>query len=404
MVLDPGSISFGAGYSMPHVGGSRIVFRMDANAIVGRESGDLEGSYGSFAYGQPLYATEVEWSWGAVISWRNEITRRFLGGEIFLYDAEITPAADDIPYLYRSDLLAGAYTVTRSYGRDLKHDFSVSAEVSRKVYRTYDLSAFDPAAVQEFQQSAVPVSDTRIYPAFEYHTHSTTFMSVLDFNTLALQEDYRLGHDVALKLYPVTTALGSSRNFMGIHLAAGYTVPLGDGLARALVESVTEVEGERLADASIELGLRLHTPTFVVGRLVFDVSFLDRYRNYLNRRAQFGGETRLRGYPTGAFLGEDAIAANFEFRTRPLELWSVQLGGAAFFDAGDAFDGFDELRVKQSAGFGLRLLFPQLDRVVMRADWGFPLTRGYVEPDSLPGDIVITFRQAFPMPAPSTLD
>jgi hypothetical protein len=55
--------------------------------------------------------------------------------------------------------------------------------------------------------------------------------------------------------------------------------------------------------------------------------------------------------------------------------------------------------VKQSAGFGIRLLFPQLDRVVMRADWGFPLTRGYQEPDSFPGDIVVTFRQAFPMPS-----
>jgi hypothetical protein len=53
----------------------------------------------------------------------------------------------------------------------------------------------------------------------------------------------------------------------------------------------------------------------------------------------------------------------------------------------------------ESAGFGVRVLFPQFDRVVMRADWGFPLTRGVVPTGGFPGDIVVTFRQAFPMPA-----
>ena len=54
--------------------------------------------------------------------------------------------------------------------------------------------------------------------------------------------------------------------------------------------------------------------------------------------------------------------------------------------------------LKQSAGFGARILFPQLDRIVMRIDWGFPLTRGIVPAGGFPGDIVVTFRQAFPMP------
>ena len=399
MVMDPGSISLGAGYTMPRIGGSRILFRADVNAILGRESGDLEGSYGSFTYGQPLYATEAEWAWGALLSWRNEISRRFIGGQLAAYDAEATEAEELIPYVYRSDLLTGSYTVTRSFGRRVKHDFTLGAEASRKIYRPDDLSAFNPAAASEFVAEAIPVSDTRIGPSLEYRTYSTRFMPVLDFNTLALQEDYRLGHDVSLKVYPVATALGSSRDFLGVSAIAAYTIPLGDGLVRGLVQSITEAEEDRLADASLEVAARVHTPSFGLGRIVFDASVLNRYRNYLNRRSQLGGETRLRGYPTAALLGADVISANLEFRTRPLELWSVQLAGVGFFDAGDAFDTFEELRVKQSAGFGLRLLFPQLDRSVMRADWGFPLTRGYQEPDGFPGDIIITFRQAFPMPS-----
>ncbi|AKT38741.1 BamA/TamA family outer membrane protein [Chondromyces crocatus] len=401
MLMDPATVSLGGSYTMPYVGGSRIVLSTDANVILGRDSGEVEGSFGSFSYGQPLYATIAEWSWGAVVSWREEITRRFVAGQVATFDADATPEEDDIPFRYRSSVLGGSYTVTRSFGRLLKNDFSLGIQASRRVYRAGDLSNFDPDARREFLRRAVPTSDTRIGPAFEYHTYSAHFRRVLDLNTLGLQEDFRIGHDVSLKLYPVLQGLGSTRNFAGVAVAAGYTVPLGDGLARLVVESVTEAEPSRIADGSIQIAGRIHTPHFGIGRLVFDAVLMHRYRNYMNRLTQLGGESRLRGYATGEFIGPDMFAANLEFRSVPLEIWSVQLAGAAFFDVGDAFRGFDDFRVKQSTGVGLRILFPQLDRTVIRADWGFPLTRGYVARDSFPGDIIVTFGQAFQLPAPS---
>ncbi|AUX45619.1 membrane protein [Sorangium cellulosum] len=411
--LDPGALALGGIYSMPRIGGSHVRLRAEMNAILGRETGELEGSTGAFVYGQPLYATEAEWAWEAQIGWRDEVTRRFVGTKLAAFDAEVTPEDDRIPYSYRSDLLVGSYLLTRSFGgrgavagrggaappsRGVKHDLSVGVEASRKVYRKDGIPGVAPAALAEFERVEMPVSDVRIAPVFKYATYATGFLRTLDVNTLALQEDYRLGHDVAIRVYPVTTALNSSRDFLGIAAAAAYTVPLGDGLARVVVESVTELERSRVSDASLEARARIHTPSFGLGRLVFDVRLLDRYRNYLNQKSVLGGDTRLRGYPTRAFLGEDVFSANLELRTRPVEIWSCQLAGAAFADAGDAFDGYDDFAVKTSAGFGLRVLFPQLNRVVMRADWGFPLTRSYREPDALPGDIVVTFSQAFPMP------
>ncbi|EYF02250.1 membrane protein [Chondromyces apiculatus] len=401
MVMDPATVALGGGYSMPYVGGSRIVLGADVNVILNRDSGVLEGSYGSFSYGQPLYATIAEWSWGAVMQWREEITRRFVAGQVAQYDAAATPEEDGIPFSYRSSVLGGSYTLTRSFGRLLKNNFSVGVEASRRVYRPQDLSAFDPVAAAEFLREAMPTSDTRVGPAFEFHTYSARFKRVLDLNTLALQEDFRIGHELSVKLYPVFEGLGASRNFVGVSASGSYTVPLGDGLARVVAESVTEIEPERLADASFQVAARIHTPRFGFGRLVFDTVLLHRYRNYMNRLTQLGGESRLRGYATGEFIGPDVFAANLEFRSMPLEIWSVQLAGAAFVDVGDAFDGFDDLRLKQSAGFGVRILFPQLDRTVIRADWGFPLARGYMERDTFPGDIIITFGQAFPLPSPS---
>ena len=401
--LDPGALALGVTYTMPRIGGSHVRLRTELNAILERRTGEFEGTSGELIYGQPLYATQAEWAWEAEISWRDEVTRRFVGTKLATFDAAATPGDDGVPYRYRSDLLVGSYVVTRSFGGGgarssaVKHDFSVGIEASRKVYRFDAPAGLAPAAIAEFEARAMPVSDTRVAPTFKYATYSTRFLRVLDFNTLALQEDYRLGHELAILIYPVTTALNSSRSFLGVSAAAAYTVALGDGLARAVVESVTELDGSQIFDASIEARARIHTPSFGVGRLVFDVRLFDRYRNYLNRKLVLGGETRLRGYPTAAFIGEDVLSANLELRTRPLEISSCQVAGAAFFDAGDAFDGFDDLRLKQSAGFGVRALFPQLNRVVMRADWGVPLTRGYREPDALPGDILVTFEQAFPM-------
>src|SRR5262249_2062677 len=154
----------------------------------------------------------------------------------------------------------------------------------------------------------------------------TTFMRVLDLETLALQEDVRLGHDVWLKIYPITHALGSSRTFLGTYAAAQYTVPLGDGLARLGVETVNEAESARLADASVNVHLRIVTPRLGFGRFVFDSDVINRYRNYLNQRSYLGGDSRLRGYPTAFLVGKDVVSSNFEYRSRPIQILSCQVG------------------------------------------------------------------------------
>jgi hypothetical protein len=255
----------------------------------------------------------------------------------------------------------------------------------------------------------MPVSDTQIGPYVEYHDYSSRYVDVLDFETLALTENFRRGHEVILRVTPVSTALRSTRDFVDLYASAAYTVPFGDGLVRGIVQANAEIgtistpptSQGRVPDASIEAGVRVVTPRFRIGRLVFDARVLDRYQNYLNSKSGLGGDTRLRGYPSGAFVGNDLVVANLEYRTRPFELLSVQLAAAAFFDTGDAFDAFSKMRLKHSAGFGARIQFPQLERTVMRIDWGFPLTLGAgpgLPTKAFPGDVVVTFGQAFGVP------
>lgn len=406
MFLDLASVAIGGRYKVPKIGGSHLELQVDANVIVNLDTGEPEGSSGQFVYGQPLTSTLAEWSWGVGIAWRTEVFRRFCvtgatscAGDLRGFDAKATPDIDDaIPFSYRSDVQTGQYFATRSFGREIKHNFSAGVDVSRRVFRTGNLSGYDPLAVAEFESRVLPVSDTRIGPFFEYRTVSTRFKRVLDLETLGLQEDVRSGHEVILKVSPITKLLRSSRNLFHVLAAARYSQPISDGLVSGYVESTTDIQSDELPDASLEVGGRVMTPRIGIGRLLFDAKVLYRYRNYLNKVSSLGGSTRLRGYPTQALLGKDFVTANFEYRTRPLEILACQLGGALFFDVGDAFDGWEDFRPKQSVGFGVRLLFPQLDRTVLRADWGFPVTKGYREPDGFPGDIVVTFKQAFPIP------
>ncbi len=399
--LEPDVYSFGIGYRVPRIAGSYIQAAAATNLILNRDTGELEGSSGSFAYGLPLWSTQAEWSWIVALSWRSDVVRLFNGVEPFTFDAEVTERDDRIPVEYDSEFLAGRASFVRSFGSTVKHDLSFGAEASRSVYRPTDLSRFDPRAASEFVDNQIPISDSRVYPYLGYATYTTTFKSYVDFETLGLQEDYRLGHDAYAKLYPVFSEIGSTRSFLGGAAGASASSAILDGHARAYAEGVVEAAPEQVYDARATVGFRLVSPRFGIGRLIADGVAFQRFENSLNRRTTLGGESRLRGYPSGAYRGENAAAFNLEFRSRPAELWTVQLGGTAFFDVGAAWDREDAPNFRPSVGTGLRLVFPQLERSVMRLDWALPLELDPVVGVSsvFPGRFIVTFDQAFPFPA-----
>jgi outer membrane translocation and assembly module TamA len=110
----------------------------------------------------------------------------------------------------------------------------------------------------------------------------------------------------------------------------------------------------------------------------------------------------LRGYPSRALVGKDMVATNLEYRSRPVEIASIQFGAAAFYDVGDAFDGFDHMDPKHAVGFGLRAVFPQIERAVLRFDVGFPVQASHHPlPDHRQVDPVsffLAFNQALSLP------
>ena len=394
----PFSTSLGAYYSIPRIWNSRIAAAVTTNLTFNNRTGHPEGSFGGVSVGQPLYSAHTKWAWSVTGQWRNEMTRLYSAARLAVFDSKTTPYKDGIPFEYRSDQVYASANVTRSFGWATKHDFIFSFDVTHKSYRPDDLTSWDPAASADFVATRVPVSDDRVGPAIEWRSYATSFSRVLDLQALGLQEDVRLGHYLDVKLYPVLEALGSSRSFLGAYAEAGYTLGMKDGIARADLSTTTEVSRDGIIQGSVSAELQIATPRFGLGRIVYGAEVIHRYDNYLNLTSYLGGNNRLRGYPSNFFVGRDVVVSNLEYRTRPLEILGSQIGGVLFYDAGDAFDGFSKMVPKHAVGVGLRLLFPFFDRVVFRADLGFPVSASPLPVGVSPVSFFVTFAQALPLP------
>lgn len=392
----PESLTFGAGYKIPRFGYSWVGAALDAGATVNRRTGALEGGVGKVTVTQPLYSTRTPWAWSASTGASTGIYRRYSNAEVY------PDPATGVPWVYRSTSATASAGLVRSFGWKYKLDVSFGVSLS---HARYEVPTYPPevkAQVDAFRERRVPIGETRYGPYLQLRSYTTNFVTLTDFQTLGLQEDVRLGHDVYVS--PVTVLPGSTRTLTGWSAGAQYTWALGDGVVRVFSEAFGELQLEggdgktKLTDASVSGGLHVATPRFKIGRLFFSAQAANRYRNYLNSQQFLGGDGRLRGYPTNFFSGKDYVVGNFEYRTRPVEILSCQVGAVLFYDVGDAMDGFESLRVKQSLGGGLRVLLPQFNRAVFRADIGFPMDRGPFSAGGKPVDpfnFYVAFEQAF---------
>jgi hypothetical protein len=421
-ILDPSTVTLGGGYEIPRFRGTRVALDANADVIVNRASGSTEGSAGSVLAGQPLYSGLVDWAWNASAGYANFIARRFVNGAPSQFVDVAT--GQTVPNAYSTRTFSALYEGTRSFGWDVKHDITFGASIGEYAY--HPAFTADPRTTADFTKTYVPSDDARIGPFVQYHTYTKRYVRLVDFESLSLQEDASLGHDAIVRVFPSFHALGGDRDVVAIYAAAQYSVAIRDGFFRTTLATMTEPEPSHIGNAAISPSAHLVTPTvFNFGRLVADGTMLYRWRDELNITGAcpglsvyapftqcstfLGGSNRLRGYPTNFFVGKSFTAYNLELRTRPVEVFTLQLAGTLFYDAGSAFDDIARIRTFQSVGFGFRALFNWLDREVFSVDIGFPVERpidpstGSVIP---PYGFVVTFGQAFEVPrvaAPSLL-
>lgn len=397
--LQRDTYSVGGSASHERMFGSRLAGLVSYSAVLNRHTGEQEGYITNFSYGIPFYSVDQRWSFSTGFVIRDYLVREYgPSGSVARFDAAVTPQNDGIPYLYAYERYVSESRATRSFGRAYKLDLSFGVESDRQIYRLRAPEGADPRAVLEFVREELPRSASRMSPFFQVASYETRFMKTHELETLGLTEDFRLGHSAILRVYPASRELGSSRDLLGVFSGLSYTAALGDGLVRVLGVSAIEAATRGQSDGRAAASFRVASPRLGFGRVILDGLVQNRYQNYLNRKYALGGADRLRGYATDdpRLRGDDAVALNAELRTASLNLLSAECGLAAFYDAGGAADSLEAIEVRQSVGAGLRIMFPEFDRFVVRGDWGFPLSAGY---RTFPGSWFVSFRQAFDMPA-----
>jgi Omp85 superfamily domain len=386
--------SGGLRFVAPRVGGSRFRTAAEVRVFVNSETGSAEGSTGAFNYALPLYSRYARWGLSTSLEWLITKTRVLRRNELAIVPVRVGDRTEEVPWRYDEQRLLGEVSAIRSFGINRKWNFRAGVELDARRYRADDLAA-DPSLQEAFQNSSyVPISDVQLRPFLGMTLTEAKFMRAVSMDSLGLQEDIRKGYNVGLTTWFASRDFGSTRDILGVSAALGYTQPVRDGFLMAQASHTIALGNDGKHDASAGAEMRFASPWLAVGRVHVDAILFSRYQNY-RRLAPFflGGNSRLRGYPSSYFGGQNQLSLNVEFRTGSVDILSAQVGLAAFYDTGDTTDDFRLLSMHHSVGAGVRVLFPQANRQVLRVDWGFPLADAEVP--TWPGGFFLTFGQAF---------
>jgi hypothetical protein len=410
----PDQYSLGASYTIPRFDGRFVSLMFDGNVILNRDSGQSEGSYGAVQAARVPRSARDPWSWFTDVNWHNGFTRNYSGGTLLKYEAPPDPPILDQVF-HHSEFNATA-ALTRSFGWRFKSDLTLALTATRVSDRLpappEHASTSEQRARIGMENALLIAPHRRAGPLLEAHFYTNDFLRTFEAETLGLQEDFRLGHDVLLHAAPAVQFAPPHDAFrgteqpslvLGTSATAQETLALGSGFARIGVQAASDFGREGPENSFGKVWLRIMTPRLGFGGLVQDAEasqVFDRASKELPP-VTYSNAGRLRGYAN--LSGRKAAAVNFEYRTPALELWTEQLGGVLFYDLaalGDFNPGWFD-----SVGAGLRLVTPLLERAGLRFDFAVPLraSPGTTKRGFDAWMLQIAFGQAFGVPGVTPL-
>jgi hypothetical protein len=306
-------------------------------------------------------------------SWRVQRTRIFRGAEIW---ALPYPGGGEVPYVYDTRELRGSALYLRSWGGRSKLDVGTGVGAYHHRYEPPAQSALDEERRAWLRAYHLPRSEEAAYATAWVRAWEARYEVLREVDSYALSEDYQMGHSASATLRYAPPVLASGAHFAELGVAARYRLRVGEALttlaaAAGLRRVLGGVEQGRWVDRRWVVELHQVSPRVLRGRFVAR-GLLDVNIDDLDERvALLGGGNGLRGARPEAYSGRRVVLVNLEYRTAPLVLHTVHLGGVLFYDAGSAFERRPEL--VHSVGVGLRLLFPQFNISPFRLDFGYVL-------------------------------
>jgi hypothetical protein len=388
--LDPVTLRVGQLYNDPRVLGGELSLRESLDVIVNRETGQLEGSLGAMTLALPLRDLRQSWSWSASLSYSDLVVRGLRGSDVALYryvpgeGLELCdePARGCMRQVWDDRSYTASVSTSYQHGVRYRQSFGLSAVATDREVQANAETALRPDERATFERELLPRARRQVYPSFSYALWLPEFERYHDLGTFGQSEIVRTGPDLGASVSFPLRAFGSSSDSVRFAGSLGYVLGDGRALAELSLGADARLEDGSVVDQSIGGVLRGATPPWFFGRFVAYGAWTAQRRDTSKLSVTLGGDNGLRGHGTGALaaVSGDLLRANIEYRTLPLVLASIHVGGVLFYDAGSVYSELADAPVHQAVGAGLRVLFPQLNRTPFGLDVGVPLEKHLCPP------------------------
>ena len=381
MVLRLDTVSVGQSFIERRLFGSRFYFGETASIVLNRQTGRPEGTSGTVSVGRPVITLDQQW--GALVtgSWNVRKRRVFRGANIWQLPYPDENGTETVPYVYDVRELTVEASGTRSFGRALKVDLTGAVGGYLHQYTPARESNLTGAQAEWLNANYLPRSEDVTYLSAFARAYPSNFKVLRNIDTYQLSEDYQLGWLVQAGAR-WAVPLGNPNHFLELAAAVRYRFLKGDDLFTvSLASGVRLRAGQEAANQRVAAELINYSPELFGGRLVTRVVVDFKWNDLDHRQLLLGGSTGLRGAFADQLSGRQMILGNVEYRARAFELWTTWIGMVLFYDVGSAFDVTPQF--VHTTGIGFRVLLPQLNREVLRIDFGFVLGGPNPGPDRI---------------------
>lgn len=377
--LDPSSWSLGEIAYDPRVWGGALEAGERIELYLSRFDSRFDGAAGRVIVGMPL--NDVRQPWGVAVDAAIEARthRNVVDGAILPWDAPDTVTAERVPQVWGERNVAVEAMVRRQFTRWpapwLVHRLALGVGFVDDDAEPIAETALPPELHDAFARDVLPPVRRTLFPFLDYQAFTTDHRVYEDLDTFGVSEPVRLGPSLAVTMGAGSRAALSSSDTVFAAGAVAIAADPWDGLVEAAAEGSARLEDGVVKNRTLSLRLRMASAPTLAGRVVWRVDTTMRRNDETNTLVTLGGDTGLRGYGSGAFfdVGASVAQSTLEWRSLPIDLASVQLGLACFYDAGGIFHEPADLALHHDVGVGVRFLFPQFNRGVYRLDVAVPL-------------------------------
>jgi hypothetical protein len=384
---DRDTVAFGPVYLVPRLLGSRLRLLASAGLRENWREGSLEGGFGQIEISRPLFSVDSRTGYSAFAAFDLGTERMYQGDSLRRVMLELPGGTWILPEKYRYQKWLAGLRGVYSLGRHFKTDLGAGYELRSYGYGVTDDFPDAPEAEEAFRRTAVPADDRAGSLVAEVHFYEADYRRFQNIQSYGLSEDFRFGPEARLSLAWSNPAFGFATQALKMRLELAWMLLLRkDILSIRMAASVryspqlgADGIDTRWRDRLLEAELENVSPPILGGRLFTRVRYIYSQFSRARTRYSLGGDNTLRGFVSGFAAGERLFNVNVEYRSRPWVIRTLHWGFVLFYDGGDAY-GFrpaEDFVYHQSVGVGIRALFPQFDRGVMRLDVGVPLGRDF---------------------------